>query len=118
MSKVFISQESLNIDYTEAKKFGEVEFVTDLEFSLVDSSLKNRRIMDRIREVESAFNPLEDFVVMTGSPITFGIFFHRLALKAAGLGMPIKLLVWDRRLRQYKSVVLTAEFMGATENAY
>jgi len=118
MSKVYISQESLNIDYTEAKRFGEVEFVTDLEFSLLDSSLKNRRIMDRIREIEDAFDPIADFVVMTGSPITFGIFFHRLAVKATGHGMPIKLLVWDRRLRQYKSVVLTAEFLGSTENAY
>jgi len=117
MSKVYISQESLNIDYTEAKRFGEVEFVTDLEFSLLDSSLKNRRIMDRILEVEEAFNPLEDFIVMTGSPITFGIFFHRLAVKATGYGMPLKLLVWDRRLRQYKSVVLTVEFLSSKVEA-
>ena len=106
MGKVYISQENSNIDYTEAKKFGETVFVTDLEYSLVDNSLKNEKINERIEEVTRMFDPLNDSMVMTGSPITFGLLFHSIATKCKVLEMPVKILVWDRRIAQYRSIVL------------
>ena len=109
MPKVFISQENSTIDYSEAIKFGDIEFVTDLEFSLVDASLKNVRIFERLDYLKSAFNPEEDFLVMTGSPVTFGLCFHQLALKSVDLQVPLRILVWDRRSREYRVVTLSPD---------
>lgn len=106
MSKVFISQENPNIDYVEAKKFGEINFVTDLEFSLAENSLKNEKILEAIKETSRSFEPDHDFIIMSGSPITFGLLFYALALKCKNLARNLNILVWDKRMQQYRLVVM------------
>ena len=109
MGKVYVSQESSHIDYAAAKMFGETRFVTDLEFSLVDNSLKNEKIISNINDVVAAFDPLNDYIVLTGSPITFGLIFHKLASRCQELDMPLRILLWDRRMKEYKSATLNPE---------
>jgi len=109
MPKVYISQENSNIDYTESKRFGQITFVTNLEYSFSECSLNNKQILTAINEVVNEFKPSEDFIIMTGSPITFALLFHGLANKCIAANEQLRLLIWDKRTYQYKSVAIGIE---------
>lgn len=103
MSKVYITQET-QLNFTQAKDYGDIVFLTAREFAPIDSSLMNKKI---IREVEDRFDfdPSEDLLLLSGNPILLGYVFA-LALdkcKRAGIEC-IRLLQWNKRFGRYEMV--------------
>lgn len=110
-SKVFVVQENPGLDYTDAERFGDIQFITNLEYSGVSGSLNNADILADIDRAISKFDPSKDYLLMTGNPITIGYAFHKTMVKAAeaaggdyGSRPAINLLRWDGFSRSYHAV--------------
>lgn len=108
-SKVYVVQENPGLDYSDAERFGDIEFITNREFSSVTGSLNNRDILVDIERSMGRFDPKRDYLLMTGNPITIGYAFHRAMLRAdhaySGDRQPINLLRWDGFTRTYKAIL-------------
>lgn len=106
MPTVFVVQENPHLDYSDAERFGEVEFITNIEFSPIKGSLNNERVLTDIRHAMAKFDPHRDYLLMTGNPISIGYAFH-LAIRHSYLGttrVPLNLLRWDGITRRYQHV--------------
>lgn len=106
MPKVVVVQENPHLDYSDAERYGDVEFITNLEYSDMANSLNNEHVLSDVRNKMAKFNPNEDYLLMTGNPITMGYAFH-LAMEIAEAGaarQQIKLLRWDGITRTYRAV--------------
>lgn len=101
MSKVWVVQENPRMDYSPAEQFGQVQFMTADEYRSMATSLKNREILADIERCVQRMDPLEDWVVLTGNPITMGYVFH---LVLAQWGQ-VRCLQWDRIRGEYRPYV-------------
>lgn len=98
-SKVFVIQES-NFDYSKAEKFGEVVFVTSLEYNSVPGSNYNKRIIADIRKAFSDYIPGEDYLIPTGSPALMALVMVSIGAKWPNQSHQI--LKWGNMERDYK----------------
>jgi hypothetical protein len=96
-SKVFVTQESNYLSFHDAERFGDIEFITNKEYSKHKSSITNRETIAECKMRIEKFNPERDFLLLSGDPILMGFVFH-LAFKKAGY---IKLLKWDKIASKY-----------------
>lgn len=103
MPKVFIVHENPRFDYAPAEMYGEVVFMTEVEFSGISNSLTDQHVIHDVKNAVARFDPMEDFLVLTGSPIIMGFVMH-LVLQ---LNRPVKLLRHDNRANSYRPVVFT-----------
>lgn len=107
-SKVFVVQENPGLDYSDAERFGDIVFITNQEYSSVTGSLNNQDILRDIERAMAKFDPRQDYLLMTGNPITIGYAFHRAMLRGQeteGDDANIQLLRWDGFTRTYKAVL-------------
>jgi hypothetical protein len=106
MSKVFVTQEVCNprqnIDYAPARKFGEVNFLTIMDFSSEDNSLSNQVLVEELRAKLLDFVPTEDYIVITGSPIVAAVVFMILRERTAS----VNFLRWSNRDHCYQPVTI------------
>lgn len=102
-SRVYVVQENQNLDYTDAERFGEVVFLTNMEYRPMASSKNNVDLLNQIDDGLSKFDPEQDYVILTGNPITLGYAFHRL-LSNVGDGTPVAILRWVPQDGRYKPV--------------
>lgn len=105
-NKVFVVQENPHLDYTDAERFGEVEFVTNVEYSSMQNSLNNINVIRDVQRAMSRFDPRRDYILLTGNPVTIGYTFH-LALMATARetnNASVRCLRWDGITRQYQSI--------------
>lgn len=100
MSKVFVSQEPLRksggvveatFDLSPAKEFGALVIVTEWGEGTVEAP----NLIDIIRSSLYSYNPEEDYLLLTGSPIIMGLMMT-LAFEKAN-GSPIRILDWRKR---------------------
>jgi hypothetical protein len=78
MNKVWVVQENNYIDYSDAERFGEVNFITRDEIKPIRGSLINESIMTRIDSTLEQFGE-DDYLVLTGNPAVIGYAFHKAA---------------------------------------
>ena len=104
--KVYVLVEDRTRTFEDAVRFGEVEFVTNLDYNVWRPS-QNEAILRQVRHKLSQFRK-EDFLVMVGSPILIGYAF---TCAAAATGGIVKVLQWDRRANRYEPVTLDATFV-------
>lgn len=100
MPKVYVIQENPRLTYEDAERFGEVVFMTVHEFRPMANSLQNDQICSEISRKLADFNPEEDYLLMTGNPITMGLVFAALARKCD----IITCLQWKRDRCEYSAV--------------
>lgn len=100
MGKVLVVQENPRMDYAPAESYGEITFMTADEFRPVKGSIRNKDVITDIAHHMEHFNPVEDWLIMTGNPITMGLAFH-LAIQKEGF---VKCLQWDRIHSVYREV--------------
>lgn len=106
MAKVWAVQENSHFDYTPAERFGRIHFVTYREFRMTPNSLVNRLIIEDIEAFIPNFDTMEDFLLMTGNPITMSYVFHRIMEVSGGR---VQVLKWDNRQNTYQAMRFCAE---------
>ena len=97
MPTVYIIQESKTQDFSDAKKYGDLEVILlgvsrDLD--------RGARIVEKVLQTNWQDG---DFLIPNGSPV------HILAAGAALAGLPvtsINMLVWDRRSLKYDNLTI------------
>ena len=101
MPKVFITQETTNIDYTPAVQFGDLVFVSGIHDRLSPhpNSLNNANIMKRVCSALDQFEP-DDYLVCSGSPAMMAIVGNLLGEKLHNV------LIWDNRESKYFNLEL------------
>lgn len=105
--KVFVVQENPNLNYLPAEKFGEVVFITSIEFSPVKNSPRNAALMRDIEDAMRQFDPDRDYLLLSGNPIIMGYVFA-LAIQMKG---EVSVLWWSRIDGAYIDVSFNPEFI-------
>lgn len=105
MNKVFITQENSNFNYVPAEEFGQLIFMTSLEFSKHRDSQINRNILASIKAQVEVFNPKSDFVLLSGSPVINSAVFLALG-KKFGYSEAINVLKWSNRDGVYQTMTI------------
>ena len=103
MSKVFVTQENQLFDYSALDQFGEVKFVTLYDFSTSATSLYNLDLMFRIKSAMSNYNPDEDYLVPSGSPLITAACMAHLVRRGVNR---VEVLRWSNRDRTYQKVIM------------
>lgn len=104
-SRVFVTQENANLNYSPAEQFGEIVFLTRDDVSHVPGSLINSSIVSEMKAKLATFNNQLDFLAPSGSPIVCGIAF--MLLEAQRCKYPIRVLRWSNRDHVYHPVSIT-----------
>lgn len=105
--RVFVVQENPNLNYTSAEQFGEVVFMTAVEFSPMKNSPRNKFILDGIEAMMRDFDPDVDYLLLSGNPIIMGYVFHLAMSKKP----EVSVLWWSRDDRKYNEVLFNPEFI-------
>lgn len=95
--KVYIPQENSRLNYLDAERFGRIIFITEENYSPIQSSRVNKKLMGLIQQTAQEFNPDTDFLLLTGSPILIGYMFHLIMAKKGF----VNVLQWDNFTREY-----------------
>lgn len=95
-SRVYVAQEAYKFVYTNAQQYGELFFVTPANYSFPkhQNSLQQSVDMDMLAEKVAEFDPLTDYLLLTGDPILFGLVFHMILENHKG--QTIRLLKWRK----------------------
>ena len=93
--KVWVIQEGRN-DYSMAEEYGEVNFITDDDFSPMKTSAQNDRVKSDMRKFRSDYIPGIDFIIPTGNPIVSAI-----AVMSLSKDRNHNFLKWDGRRACY-----------------
>ena len=102
-SRVFVTQESAQLNYSPAEEFGDVHFLTRHDLSPVANSLANQALVDELRQKLQSFDPALDYLAPSGSPIVSGIAFALLHERGV---RPIRVLRWSNRDRMYVPITI------------
>ena len=98
MNKVWVTQE-VQLDFSGAEAFGEVQFLTHEDLNNTKGSLHNEAVLADVSHKLRKFDPENDWIVIAGSPyiaaVTFLILGHRKIRS-------IRVLRWDNRDRVYR----------------
>lgn len=108
MPKVYVTQEVQYADYQQAEKFGEVVFLCTSEVSSISGSLHNKKLLNIIRDRFKNYDPIDDYIAPSGSPIITCLV---MAL-AREKGTVFNFLKWSNRDRQYSQVTFDLEETG------
>lgn len=107
--RVFVTQEvrgpRTNIDYTPARKFGDVDFLTLMDFSSDKNSITNRVLVEELRNKLRGFNPERDYIVQTGSPLVAAVVFMILRERTS----KVLFLRWSNRDFRYEEVEINLQ---------
>ncbi len=101
MANIFITQENRGFDYEDAERFGDIVFLTNMEYSPQKSSLNNSHIRDQIK-TGLKYMGKGDYLVLTGNPVNMAYAFHVACRILGGKGCAdINVLRWDNMRGQY-----------------
>jgi len=108
-NKVIVAQENRHLDYTDAERFGEVVFATNIEFSPMPKSLNNKTMLQDLQLGFKDFDPENDYLLMSGNPITMGYAFFLAYWACLEKGKPLNILKWDNAAGRYQPVIFSTE---------
>ncbi len=96
MSTVWVIQETSH-DFSDAERFGDVQFLTRDDLNNMKNSIHNERLMASLRTKLRATDP-EDFFLIAGSPYVSAVVFMMLGQMGR---FSVKMLRWSNRDRAY-----------------
>lgn len=107
---VFVTQEAKSgtVDYSPAKQFGRLEFLTIMDFSPEENSMNNQVLIQEVRAKLRDYDPEQDFVVITGSPTVTAVVFMILRERQH----KVNILRWSNRDYSYTPVVVDLSMGG------
>ena len=99
---VFVTQEvrAGRIDYTPAREFGALKFITMMDFSSENDSIMNEVLINEIRTKLIEFNFNDDYIVITGSPLVSAAVFMVLRERTHR----VNVLRWSNQSHTYTPV--------------
>lgn len=100
MPTVYVVQENPNLNYSSAEAWSEVQFLTCREYSPSKNSLRNKELLGEINTRFKDFDPDQDFLLLSGNPITMGYVFA-LALQKKGY---LNVLWYQKSTNEYQQV--------------
>lgn len=105
MTKVYVTHESLNFDYTPAEVYGDIDFLTATDLSVHHNSPSNRTTVDGIRKKLEGFTQ-DDYLLPSGSPIITGLAMAILHERFE----KINVLKWSKMYQNYSSMVVQFDY--------
>lgn len=102
-AKVLVTQENPNLNYLPAEQFGEVHFLTRLDFSPIRNSLTNDAVIKELRDKLRDYNPQTDYIVISGSPVVSSVAFMIIREKTD----TVNILRWSNRDQMYQHLVIS-----------
>jgi len=102
LPKVWVTQEMPNLNYLPAEEFGDVDFVSKVDFSPMQNTSINEDVASRISARLQDFNPEQDYVVTSGSPTLMAAVFMFLGRRHRS----VKILRWSNRDSAYTPVTV------------
>lgn len=99
MNRVFAVQEQPKLNYADAERFGEVNFIAFDDYSPVSNSERNQATRERINAMIEDHMKATDHLLLVGDPILIGLAIHK-AIEKFG---QVNVLKWDRMNTKYVS---------------
>ncbi len=104
---VFVTQDNQKLDYEPAREFGEIEYLTFIEYSPhPNDGVGNAEFMNQLWDKLQLYEPGIDYILASGSPISIfvtglivGNFPHSATERH-------KILKWNHRLRDYELCIV------------
>ncbi len=94
MSRVYVTNDHKEMDFSSAEKFGEIVRISDGRINI-----HHTHNLVRLIENETAdFNPAEDYILIAGNQVVSSI---TMAILAATHHLPLKVLLWDWNQKVY-----------------
>lgn len=104
---VFVALEHSRFDYSDAERFGSIRFVAPRDYSPYQTSMDNDRLFINIDHCVNIYNPIQDYLLLTGGPITMGLVFHAFAKRASALNVNgVRCLQHVRDTNTYRQVIV------------
>ncbi len=102
--KIYVTQEVAagRINYSPARAFGTIKFLTVMDVSSEDDSIHNKMLVDEVRSKLSDFNCDTDHIVITGSPLVAAIVFMVIREKSH----KVNILRWSNISHNYTAVTI------------
>lgn len=97
---VYVIQEQMQFDYSPAEEYGEVVFLTAMEFSNNKNSIRNVHIKEDMVKTLKNYEAGVDYLVLTGNPIMMCMGFYY----ACKHGNNHLVLKWDNQKLGYKVI--------------
>ena len=110
MSKVYITHDQPQFDYNPAKEYGELVTVTSNRYSYKKRS--NEVLIQEVIEVLDDFDPENDFILPSGSAISTGLVFARMAANGVNT---FKVLMWRSDRGAYE--IMEIDITGILEDS-
>lgn len=100
--RVFVTQEvrTGRIDYSPARKYGQLTFCTIQDFSPENDSIINKVLIDELRTRLRDFDTKNDYIVTSGSPLVIAAVFMILRERTPC----VRVLRWSNRDLIYQEV--------------
>lgn len=102
-SKVFVTQENPNFNYTKAEEFGDLVFVTTGDISTNINSLLSQKVLNEISVKLDIFDPVCDYILLSGSPSVSAAVFLMLGNEGY---RSLNLLKWSKMFNHYERLVI------------
>lgn len=104
MAKIFVTQEPhQNIDFSDAERYGQIEFLTHRDLINVRGSSHNEELVADIAAKLEGFDHKEDYIVIVGSPYVAAVVFMILGMRGY---RTVRVLRWDNRDLVYRLVFI------------
>lgn len=100
---VYVVQAMKGRNYSDAKNYGEVKVLLPAEEQIYEGRTKPVR---DLRQRLAHFNPVEDYLLLSGDPIAIGLATAYVGKITTGYGKEINFLKWDRIDSKYNVVRL------------
>jgi len=102
-SRVFVTQENPKLDYSAAEDYGDLVFLTKDDIVPVKNSLHNNSVIQQLKVGIDGLDPVNDFIVITGSPLVSAIVFMLIGRRHR----QVNVLKWSNRDGIYQNVSVT-----------
>lgn len=103
MAKVFVTQENPKLNYAPAEEYGDIVFLTKDDLNPIKNSLHNQALIKQVESRLSSFNPDEDFIVISGSPMVAALVF----MLIRGASKKVNILKWSNRDHVYQNISIS-----------
>lgn len=96
---------SVPLDYTAAYKYGDIEFITELDFPIYGRGSAAAQWGGAVEKFLNKYDPIRDWLVLTGSPLSIFL----LGLRLGNAEITPRILVWRRDSNEYVPLELNIE---------
>lgn len=98
-NKVWVTQERFGFNYTDAERFGEIDFVTSRDYTLPMNAPGNLTIRTALASASKKFDPDTDSILISGSPVIAGVLIGKII--AEHDPRTLRIVKWDNRDNEY-----------------